>query len=400
MVYAIRTTTYTVTKTKAMLTRLSNSLRRLFVWFVALVGVGAGTGWAVEGIVDIGMVPRLTIVGSIGATHQIQYCTNLNQPQWIVLTNLLVSESPCRFVDMSAPAASRRFYRVTKLSPDGMVLIPAGSFSMGDGSDGNTPSLPVHTVYVSEFFMDRYEVTKALWDTVKAYNGGNGYSYENAGAGKAANHPVHSVNWRDCVKWCNARSQKEGLVPCYYNEAGLTTIYKAGTNAPYAKWAANGYRLPTEVEWEKAARGGVSGHRFPWADTDNISHSRANYWAVVNYPYDLSYPAGDHPTFATGGHPYTSPVGYFEANGYGLYDMAGNVGEWCWDWYSDEYYSSSPGTDPRGPASGWDRVGRVGRGGGWCCDAYVCRTAHRGYGNPPDGRSNLMGFRAVRAAGQ
>ncbi|HOS74079.1 MAG TPA: SUMF1/EgtB/PvdO family nonheme iron enzyme [Candidatus Paceibacterota bacterium] len=367
-----------------------------------------GAAPVITNLTVVGGVVQFGVQSELGLTNRIQCCTNLGQPEWEVLTNLVVSESPYWFMDAAAAAVAQRFYRVEALGssvspPPGMVLIPAGSFTMGDCMDpgeGWENELPLHTVYVSAFYMDRYEVTKALWDEVKGWNGGNGYVYENVGSGKAANHPVQMVNWRDCVKWCNARSQKEGLVPCYYNEAGLTTIYKAGTNAPYAKWAANGYRLPTEVEWEKAARGGVSGHRFPWADTDNISHSRANYWAVVNYPYDLSYPAGDHPTFATGGHPYTSPVGYFEANGYGLYDMAGNVGEWCWDWYSDEYYSSSPGTDPRGPASGWDRVGRVGRGGGWCCDAYVCRTAHRGYGNPPDGRSNLMGFRAVRAAGQ
>jgi len=396
MVYAIRTTTYTVTKTKAMLTRLLISLRRLSVWYVALVGVGAGTGWALEGIVDIGMVPRLTIVGSIGATHQIQYCTNLNQPQWIVLTNLLVSESPCRFVDMSAPAASRRFYRVTKLSPDGMVLIPAGSFSMGDGSDGNTPSLPVHTVYVSEFFMDRYEVTKALWDTVKAYNGGNGYSYENAGAGKAANHPVHSVNWRDCVKWCNARSQREGRTPCYYNDAGLTSVYKSGTNAPFVKWNANGYRLPTEAEWEKAARGGASGQRFLWGNT--ISWSQANYRAFPlsagGYVYDINATAGYTPAFNDGVAPYTSPVGSFAANGYGLHDMAGNVWEWCWDWYGN--YAAGSQNDPTGPATG---TCRAFRGGSWFSDARDARCAQR-YGFDPSGKFDTFGFRTVISACQ
>ena len=92
---------------------------------------------------------------------------------------------------------------------------------MGDTfGEGDHNELPTHTVNVSAFFMDRYEVTKALWDEVKAWNGGNGYSYENAGLGKAPTHPVQTVNWRDSVKWCNARSEQEGLTPCYYNEVG------------------------------------------------------------------------------------------------------------------------------------------------------------------------------------
>jgi formylglycine-generating enzyme required for sulfatase activity len=285
--------------------------------------------------------------------------------------------------------------------PAGMALIPAGSFLMGAttnmGHEYDSDEVPQHSVYVSAFYMDKYEVTKALWDEVKAWNGGNGYDLGSVGLGKAVNHPVHSVKWYDAVKWCNARSQKEGRVPCYYTDAGLTTIYKTGQVALYVKWSANGYRLPTEAEWEKAARGGASGHRFPWSDSDTIQHSRANYYvyrpASTNfYAYDTSPTAGYHPTFATGAYPYTSPAGYFAPNGYGLYDMAGNVWEWCWDWYSSTYYSSSPSSDPRGAASGSYRVLR---GGYWNNYAFNARCANR-YKVAAFDASGDIGFRCVR----
>ena len=257
-----------------------------------------------------------------------------------------------------------------------MVWIPAGAFTMGDTfNEGSSIERPTHTVYVSGLYMDKYEVTKALLDEVKAWNGGNGYSYDYDGSAKATNHPIHSLNWYDMVKWCNARSQKEELTPCYYINAGLSVIYKTGQVDPFVKWDANGYRLPTEAEWEKAARGGAGGHRFSWSDANTITHSRANYYSSSSYAYDISPTRGYHPTFAVGTQPYTSTVGYFAPNGYGLYDMTGNVAEWCWDWHSISYYSVSPATDPRGPASGQFRVVRGRR----CSDdAYYNRCTYRG----------------------
>ncbi len=260
---------------------------------------------------------------------------------------------------------------------------------MGDTfNEGDSDERPTHTVYVSAFYMDKHEVTKALWDDVCNWAISHGYSFEYGAAGKANNHPAQSMTWYDAVKWCNARSEKAGRVPAYYTDAGLTVRYRSGQVAPYVKWNS-GYRLPAEAEWEKAARGGASGRRFPWSDTDNITHSRANYYSSSSYAYDTSTTRGYHPTFATGGDPYTSPVAYFAPNGYGLYDMAGNVWEWCWDWYGS--YSTGAQTDPRGPSSGSNRVLR---GGSWSRDAFYCRAANRS-SDWPDYGIIFLGFRSV-----
>ena len=260
---------------------------------------------------------------------------------------------------------------------------------MGDALDGIWDA-PVHTVSVSAFYMDKYLVTKALWDEVGAWGLNNGYTDLWVGGGKATNHPVQSITWYEMVKWCNARSQKEGLVPCY---TVLGTVFKTNNSAPdtsrvACNFSASGYRLPTEAEWEKAARGGLSGKRFPWGD--KISQSQANYFGDTSgYSYDLG-PDGYNPTYNDGVTPYTSPVGSYAANGYGLYDMAGNVWERCWDCYGT--YGSGSVTDPTGPSSGVDRVLRGGYGNDV---APYCRVAYR-FSGDAYGSYYYYGFRCVR----
>jgi formylglycine-generating enzyme required for sulfatase activity len=277
-----------------------------------------------------------------------------------------------------------------------MALIPQGSFTMGNSvaADTDITDAPTRTVTLDAFYMGKYEVTKAEWDEVRTWGLANGYTDLSVAYSKASYHPVSS-SWHEMVKWCNARSQKEGLTPVYYTNNAQTTIYKTGwvnvTNAQ-VKWTANGYRLPTEAEWEKAARGGLSDKRFPWGDT--ISHSQANYVASSFYSYDLSGSVNNnHVTYKTGSAPYTSPVGAFAVNGYGLYDMAGNVSEWCWDWYGAHALDSQ--TNPRGANTG---PGRVIRGGDWNNQAYACRVAVRYYINLTDSYWNTNGLRVVRSS--
>jgi formylglycine-generating enzyme required for sulfatase activity len=281
------------------------------------------------------------------------------------------------------------------VTPTSMALIPQGVFTMGNSvADDIITDAPTRTVTLDAFYIGKYEVTKAEWDEVRTWGLSNGYTDLEEGSGKASNYPVHTISWYDMVKWCNARSQKDGLTPVYYINDAQTTIYKTGsvnvTNAQ-VKWSANGYRLPTEAEWEKAARGGLSGKRFPWGDT--ISQSQANYYAYRGTSYDLSGSVNNyHPTYATGSQPYTSPVGAFAGNGYGLYDVAGNVEECCWDWYGT--YAAGSQTNPQGLSSGTDRVSR---GGLYDNTANRCRVANRSWRSPA-GNLKEYGLRVVRSS--
>ena len=389
---------------------MKNKIQNLLLVLALL----AGTHRAHPAAVQMGIKPAgknvLLSWPATATNYVLQSTTNLAPASWLTVSNVvpvLVNNSFTVTVTNTARARFFRLYNTnTTTVPTGMALIPAGSFTMGncmDPNEGMDYELPLHTVYVSAFYMDQYDVTYALWQQVYNWATNHGYSFDYAGAGKAANHPVQTVGWYDCVKWCNARSELEGRIPAYYTTGAQTVVYRTGDldiANTCVNWGA-GYRLPTEAEWEKAARGGLSGQRFPWGNT--ISWSQANYYSywqsgVPYYSYDFATANGYDPAFNDGVSPYTSPVGYFAPNEYGLYDMAGNVCQWCWDLYGD--YSSGSQTDPRGPTTGQSGSRRVDRGGSCSYLALNCRSADRGNFSGPTISYSYVGFRSVLAPGQ
>ena len=296
---------------------------------------------------------------------------------------------------------------------DGMVLIPAGEFEMGDHYGiGSIDEHPVHLVYLDAFYADVYEVTnqryaaylnasyaegrvkvtfggdvlqvggagKKLCETTTASSGAritwDGVSF-GVSAGKE-DHPMARVTWYGACTYANHLSRDHGLTPCY--------------DVSYLTWTcdfdADGFRLPTEAEWEYAARGGEHNpyYLYPWGNTVDGSHT--NY-ANSGDPYE------------SGPTPWTTPVGYYDgnqtppggdmANGYGLYDMSGNVSEWCWDSFDPSYYSNSPYDNPTGPpTSSWYCVRR---GGGWDSIYTTYLRSAKRYGTSTAKLNGHIGFR-------
>jgi formylglycine-generating enzyme required for sulfatase activity len=246
---------------------------------------------------------------------------------------------------------------------DGFVRVEGGTFFMGSPSreqGRDDDEGPQHQVTVSSFYMSRYEVTQKEYQEVMGTNP-SGF--------KGDNLPVETVSWYDAVEYCNRRSLKEGLAPAY-------TVNILWWESRTVTWDRNadGYRLPTEAEWEYACRAGTT--------------TAYNTGESIN---------GDTGWYAANSGDTTHPVGQKPPNAWGLYDMHGNVWEWCWDWYIP--YSSEAQIDPQAePYEGappW--LLRVRRGGGWYNSAEYLRSATR-YVSRPHYHGRYLGFRVVRNA--
>lgn len=228
------------------------------------------------------------------------------------------------------------------------ILVESGTFMMGEDND---PDCPSHQVTLSTFYIGKFQVTQKEWLRVM---GNNPSKY------KGDNLPVDSVSWYDVLEYCNKRSLDEDLTPCYLIDG----------NETICNWLADGYRLPTEAEWEFAARGGNQSQHFEFAGSNIL---------------------GEVAWYAANSREKTHAVGTKKPNELGIYDMSGNVWEWCWDWWSNTYVTS-PQFDPKGISTG---TYRVHRGGGWSGNEARCKITRR-FDSGPDGSLDRIGFRLVK----
>jgi formylglycine-generating enzyme required for sulfatase activity len=246
-----------------------------------------------------------------------------------------------------------------------MVLIPAGSFEMGS-QHGRDEERPAHKVWIDSFLMDKYEVRQSEYEKIGK---DADPPFANPSHFKGPDLPVEQVTWPEAAMFCNARSRLEKLKPCYNEDTGK------------CDFDADGYRLPTEAEWEYACRAGTGGDYSFGTEARQL---------------------GDFGWYADNAAKKTHPVGTKKPNPWGLYDMHGNVAEWCQDAYDKGYYKDSPEKNPRGPADAAKYKDYVLRGGSWKSNAEELRSSYRQ--GSPAGFSDAclardaIGFRCVRKA--
>jgi formylglycine-generating enzyme required for sulfatase activity len=288
------------------------------------------------------LVPNASIVfGGSGASRTVTVTPASSQSGTATIT-VTVSDGSLTASDtfvltvVNAPAA-----------PTGFAYVAGGTLPSASELSGQS---------VSAFYIAKTETTWGKWQSVRTYAAANGYDIGSAGAGSGTDYPVTNVSWYQVVKWCNARSEQEGLTPAYKVNG---SVYKTGESAPTVDAMANGYRLPTEAQWEFAARGGVNTQNYEYSGSNDID-------AVAWYNQN----SGN----------VTHAVATKQANELGLSDMSGNVWEWCESWYP-----------------GYEGAARVLRGGGWSVNAYYCRVAGRNFCDPSytDGS---IGFRVARSS--
>ena len=272
---------------------------------------------------------------------------------WLLLVGVVLSALSCR--KSASPQDNREAQVIKTATGMEMVAIPGGWFEMGNKA-GAADERPVHKVWVGPFWMDRFEVVQEEFRR---------YQLSDPSHFKGPRQPLEQINWTDATLYCNDRSRAEGLEPCYDEETWQ------------CNFQANGYRLPTEAEREYACRAGT-GTKYSFGN--NASQLKSYAW------------------FADNSAGKTHPVGQKKPNPWGLYDMHGNVAEWCHDYYAEDYYQQSPQKNPQGPPKSAERVLR---GGAWNSSADSCRSSYRGSDpsiNDTCLASDAIGFRCVRNA--
>ncbi len=330
--------------------------RALTVAVAGLLGCAAGPGAVAQSPagLDAGLYAGLTITGAVGTVYSVEYVTDLAQTNtagaWRCLEFLQLPASPYLWADKSAPATGKRFYRAVAMEPPtNMVFIPPGTFRMGSPTnevgrlDDEGPQTAV--IISRGFWMGKYEVTQEEYLAITGSNPSFFIGYTNL--------PVDGVTWEGATNYCAALTTRER---------------EAGRIAPNSV-----YRLPTEAEWEYACRAGTS-TRFSYGDDPG-------YTNLTNYAW-----------YTSGG---TAPVGQKLPNPWGLYDMHGNVWEWCQD--MPYTYPGGIALDPLGPGTDWLLFHTV-RGGRFIGPAEYCRSASRFFFTPD--WDLFIGFRAVLAPSQ